>query len=67
MGPVEFALLATTSIIAVMNLTSTVAIYIALTRDMNLEESRKIIAKSENIVCCFGVPCFYRIASLLNL
>jgi multiple antibiotic resistance protein len=46
MGPCEFALVAITSIIAVMNPTSTVAIYIALTRDMNLEERRKVIAKS---------------------
>jgi small neutral amino acid transporter SnatA (MarC family) len=67
MGPVEFALVAITSIIAVMNPTSTVAIYIALTRDMNLEESRKFIAKSENILCCFGVLCFHGTASLLDL
>lgn len=49
MIPVEFALVAITSIIAVMNPTSTVAIYIALTRDMNLEERRKVIAKSMKI------------------
>lgn len=49
MGPLEFALVATTSIIAVMNPTSTVAIYIAMTRDMNPEECRKVIAKSMEI------------------
>ena len=49
MEPVEFALVTITSIIAVTNPTSTVAIYIALTRDMNLEESRKVIAKSMKI------------------
>jgi len=57
MGPVEFALVAITSIIAVMNPTSTVAIYIALTRDMNLEESRKVIAKSMKI--SFVVLAFF--------
>ncbi|MGC9345267.1 MAG: MarC family protein [Candidatus Bathyarchaeales archaeon] len=46
---VEFALVTITSIIAVMNPTSTVAVYIALTRDMDLEESRKVIAKSMKI------------------
>ncbi len=49
MGPVEFALVTITSIIAVMNPASTVAVYIALTRDMDLEESRKVIAKSMKI------------------
>jgi multiple antibiotic resistance protein len=49
MGPCEFALVTITSIIAVMNPTSTVAIYIALTRDMNLEERCKVIAKSMKI------------------
>jgi multiple antibiotic resistance protein len=49
MGPVEFALVAITSIIAVINPTSTVAVYIALTRDMKLEERRKVIAKSMKI------------------
>ncbi|MCK4439944.1 MarC family protein, partial [Candidatus Bathyarchaeota archaeon] len=49
MGPVEFALVAITSIIAVMNPTSTVAIYIALTQDMNLKERRRVIAKSMRI------------------
>jgi multiple antibiotic resistance protein len=49
MGPVEFTLIAITSIIAVMNPTSTVAVYIALTRDMHLEERRKVIVKSMEI------------------
>ena len=49
MEPVGFALVTITSIIAVMNPTSTVAIYIALTRDMSLEESRKVMAKSMKI------------------
>lgn len=57
MGPVEFALVAITSIIAVMNPTSTVAIYIALTKDMNLEENRKVIAKSMKI--SFVVLAFF--------
>jgi len=56
-GPVEFTLVAVTSIIAVMNPTSTVAIYIALTRDMILEESRKVIAKSMKI--SFVVLAFF--------
>lgn len=65
MGPVEFALVAITSIIAVMNPTSTVAIYIALTQDMNLKERRRVIAKSMRIsfpVLAFF--CFYRATSL---
>jgi multiple antibiotic resistance protein len=49
MGLLEFALVTITSIIAVMNPTSTVAVYIALTRDMNLEECRKVIARSMRI------------------
>ncbi len=49
MGPVEFVLVAITSVIAVMNPTSTVAIYIALTRDMNSEERHKVVAKSMKI------------------
>ncbi|TET63468.1 MarC family protein [Candidatus Bathyarchaeota archaeon] len=49
MGPVEFALVAITSIIAVTNPTSTVAVYIALTRDMDLEERRNVISKSMKI------------------
>ena len=48
-GPVEFALVAITSIIAVTNPTSTVAVYIALTRDMDLEERRNVISKSMKI------------------
>jgi len=49
MGLLEFALVTITSIIAVMNPTSTVAVYIALTRDMKLEERRKVIARSIRI------------------
>lgn len=49
MGLVEFVLVAITSVIAVMNPTSTVAIYIALTRDMNSEERHKVVAKSMKI------------------
>lgn len=49
MGLIEFALVAITSIIAVMNPTSTVAIYIGLTREMTLDERRKVIAKSAKI------------------
>lgn len=49
MGLIEFALVTITSIVAVMNPTSTVAIYIALTQDMNLKERREIIAKSLKI------------------
>ena len=49
MGPVEFALIAITSIIAVTNPTSTVAVYIALTRDMDLDERRNVISKSMKI------------------
>jgi len=49
MGPVEFALATITSVIAVTNPTSTVAVYLALTEDMDLEERGKIIAKSMKI------------------
>jgi small neutral amino acid transporter SnatA (MarC family) len=49
MGPAEFALVTITSVIAVMNSTSTVAVYLALTENMGLEERGKIIAKSMKI------------------
>ncbi|HDI07558.1 MAG TPA: NAAT family transporter [Candidatus Bathyarchaeota archaeon] len=49
MGLGEFALLAITSVIAVMNPTSTVAIYLALTREVNPKERRRIAAKSMKI------------------
>lgn len=49
MGLIEFALVTLTSIVAVMNPTSTVAIYIALTQDMNLKERREVILKSLKI------------------
>ena len=49
MGPVGFALIAITSIIAVTNPTSTVAVYIALTKDMDLDERRNVISKSMKI------------------
>jgi len=57
MGPVEFALVAITSIIAVMNPTSTVAVHIALTRDITSEERHKVIAKSMKI--SFVVLAFF--------
>lgn len=49
MGLFEFTLVAVASIIAVMNPTSTVVIYIALTRDLNLGERRRVIAESMKI------------------
>lgn len=49
MGLLEFALVTVTSIVAIMNPASTVAIYIALTGDMNLKERRRVIAKSMKI------------------
>jgi multiple antibiotic resistance protein len=48
-GTVEFALVAITSVIAVMNPTTTVTVYIALTKGMTLNEGHKVIAKSMKI------------------
>jgi len=49
MGFIEFALLAITSIVAIVNPTSTVAIYLTLTKEMSKEERQKIAAKSMKI------------------
>jgi len=57
MGSVEFALLAITSVIAVMNPTSTVAIYLALTREISPEERQRIAMKSMKIA--FMVLAFF--------
>ena len=48
-GIPEFVVLAVTSIVAVMEPPSTVAVYLTLTKDMNEEQHRRIIAKSMQI------------------
>lgn len=45
-GIPEFVVLAVTSIVAVMQPSSTVAVYLTLTKDMDEEQRRRIIAKS---------------------
>jgi multiple antibiotic resistance protein len=49
LGPLDFALLAISSIIAVMEPFSTIAVYATLTKDMALAEKQKTIAKSMKI------------------
>jgi len=46
---VEFAIIAITSIVAIMEPFSTIAVYITLTRNMELRKQRKIAAKSMKI------------------
>ena len=45
----KFALLAITSIVAVMELASTIAVYVTLTKDTDLEKKRRIVSKSMKI------------------
>lgn len=49
MGIVEFALIAVTSVIAVMEPFSTIAVYVTLTRTMEQDKQRKIAVKSMKI------------------
>jgi multiple antibiotic resistance protein len=49
LGIVEFAIIAITSIVAIMEPFSTIAVYITLTRNMELRKQRKIAAKSMKI------------------
>lgn len=63
MGTIEFALLAVSSIIAVMEPFSTVAIYTALTRDLGSERQRKIAAKAMKI--SFIVLAFFALTGHL--
>jgi len=49
LGIVEFALISVTSIIAIMEPFSTIAVYITLTKDMEPRKQRKIAAKSMKI------------------
>jgi multiple antibiotic resistance protein len=49
LGAVEFALLAISSIIAVMEPFSTIAVYVTLTKNMDHERKRKIIVRSMKI------------------
>jgi multiple antibiotic resistance protein len=48
-GLLDFALLAISSIVAVMEPFSTIAVYATLTKNMNLEKKRKTIAKAMRI------------------
>jgi multiple antibiotic resistance protein len=49
LGIVEFAIIAITSMVAIMEPFSTIAVYITLTRNMEPREQRKIAAKSMKI------------------
>lgn len=60
---VEFALVAITSTIAVINPTSTVAVYMALTGDMKPEEGRQSAAKAMKI--SFVVLAFFAVTGQL--
>jgi multiple antibiotic resistance protein len=60
---VEFALLAVSSIVAVMEPFSTIAVYITLTKDMNLKKQRRIATKSMRI--SFLVLAFFALTGHL--
>ncbi|MEA2090684.1 MAG: MarC family protein [Thermoproteota archaeon] len=62
-GIIEFVLLSVTSVVAVMEPPSTIAIYITLTKDMGVEERRRVIAKSMKI--SFLVLLFFALAGQL--
>jgi multiple antibiotic resistance protein len=47
--PIEFLLVATSSIVAIMNPISTVAVFSSLTEDLSPEEQRKVAAKAMKI------------------
>ena len=47
--PIEFALVATSSIVAVMNPISTIAVFSSLTEDLSSEKQHKIAAKAMKI------------------
>ncbi len=63
MGFVEFAILAVTSIIAVMEPASTIAVFMVLAKDVDKEKQRKIIAKSTKI--SFVVLTFFALTGHL--
>lgn len=63
MGLVEFALIAISSIVAVMEPFSTIAVYAALTKDMDSEKKKITIAKSVRI--SFLVLVFFALTGQL--
>lgn len=62
-GILEFAVLAITSVVAVMEPPSTIAVYLTLTKDMNESQRRPIIAKSMQI--SFLVLLFFALTGQL--
>jgi len=62
-GEIEFALLAITSITAVMEPASTVAVYITLSRDLNESERHQIVKKSMNV--SFWILAFFALTGQL--
>jgi multiple antibiotic resistance protein len=63
LGTVQFALLAITSIVAIMEPASTVAIYLALTKDMDFKKQRSVVTKSMKI--SFLVLAFFAVTGHL--
>lgn len=59
----DFALLAFTSLIAVLEPASTIAIYVTLTKNMNQKQKRRIVSKS--IVISFLVLAFFALTGHL--
>lgn len=59
----KFALLAITSLIAVMEPASTIAVYVTLTKDMDLTKQRRIISRSMRI--SFLVLAFFALTGHL--
>ncbi|MFP3984442.1 MAG: MarC family protein [Candidatus Bathyarchaeia archaeon] len=59
----EFVILAITSITAVVQPTSTIAVYITLTRDLTESERRQIVKRSMSVA--FGVLVFFAITGQL--
>lgn len=60
---IKFALLAVTSLVAVMEPASTVAVYVTLTKDIDLEKQRRIISSSMRI--SFIVLAFFALTGHL--
>jgi len=63
LGLVEFALIAISSVVAVMEPFSTIAVYVALTKDIDSERKKRTIAKSARI--SFLVLVFFALTGQL--
>jgi multiple antibiotic resistance protein len=63
LATVEFVLLAITSMVAVLEPFSTIAVYVSLTKDLDLKEKRRVISKS--MIISFLVLAFFALTGHL--